>query len=398
MHYLDAACFCETLCKALKSSKINKTIKHVKYKLNKRTTPELVNRSSNQQPDGKHAYLKANNLSFSYSRQPDFVYPTCNGIIGCQKLKAIASGGYGKVYLIKMVTLQKDQHAALKVFDIFWHDNTFECEKEKAVLKYVAMHEKYTGKQLQIAHVRDDIQGVHCPNLMLEDIQGFDLWNTVLQQYEFSALVDFVRNMMDQIGFGVLNDLHSMNVYHNDIKPNNIMYDPGKNLFYLIDFGLAVPLSLLNQSKFSTASFLTTVTFMSPWHLKLVHGSRYFADGKIKWRQLNTHETRVYAINADFYSLALTALTILGKRCSGDDPLCVMTKQILALQSNYFAGVDERGFGRLDIRVLEKLFDPFWQRVNTMLREYITLYRSPIISTLFNWLQSSNDRGLDVIC
>ncbi len=37
-----------------------------------------------------------------------------------------------------------------------------------------------------------------------------------------------------------LRDLHSIGILHNDIKPNNILFDKeGGRILYLIDFGLS---------------------------------------------------------------------------------------------------------------------------------------------------------------
>ena len=164
------------------------------------------------------------------------------GINGCEPIGIISNGAFGQVWLVRMNDIDHNQEAALKVF--YSGDFMLECERERAILQHITMHGKRTGKPLQIAHIREDIEGVECPNLMLEYIHGFDLNHKVLKQYTFSLLFGFVKHMIEQIG-NILNHLHSMNIYHNDLKPANIMFHPDKHLFYLIDFGLAVPLSLL---------------------------------------------------------------------------------------------------------------------------------------------------------
>ena len=42
----------------------------------------------------------------------------------------------------------------------------------------------------------------------------------------FSEQILFVQNMMQQIGDNVLNKLHSMNIYHNDLKKVNHKNQP----------------------------------------------------------------------------------------------------------------------------------------------------------------------------
>ena len=368
--YSDAACLCATLCHALK---IKKRQKHKPAN----QTISVVNETTSAKPE-----------NFTLIKQP-CAYPIFNGINGCQEVKSISQGGYGKVYLVKMIDLEQNQQAALKDF----HYNEFECEKEKGILQIIATGEKIKGKTLQIAHVREDIEGVECPNLMLEYIPGFDLDHRLLHQYEFPILLNFVKHLMNQIGYGVLQELHSMNIYHNDLKPNNIMFDPSRQKFYLVDFGLAVPLSLLNQWKFHRANFFTTINFMSPWHLRILNESSYDPEIKSNHNVLNNKETRSYAQKADYYSLGLTIIRILGRFCRGTEPLCAMTKWIYSIQQTHFETIEDRAFGRMDVAALARLYSPYWQRINEILTLYLKDYVDEcadadfyFISNLFKWL------------
>ena len=327
--------------------------------------------------------------------EPDFQYPVFEGINGCQPVKVISEGAYGKVYLIRMINVHPNGQAALKVFNQFdAGGNKLECEREKAILQNIAMHERINGKQLQIAHLRDDIYGIDCPNLMLEHINGFDLSANLLKQRTFSTIsgfITFIKNMTNQIGFGVLRDLHSMNIYHNDIKPSNIMYDPKRQLFYLIDFGLAVPVSLMHQKEFRTgAPFCTTMMFMSPWHLKLINQSRYLVDGKYKYNITDNNQTRLYAANADFYSFALTVIQLLGRHCHMANPLCFMAKQIVSMQKEYFKE-EEEAFAKWDIKTIARVFKRYWWEVQNTVIKYLRWNpdnhdNRMFISTLSNWL------------
>ena len=343
-------------------------------------------------------------FDLDYISEPDFVYPEFRGINGCQPIKVISEGAFGKVHLVKMIDLEEhNQQAALKVFG---DRDKMECEREKAVLENIAMHEKYAGKELQIAYIRDDIKGVECPNLMLEYIDGFDLNDNTLKIYPFSHLVNFVKNMMDQIGFGVLNDLHSMGIYHNDLKPANIMFNPDKQLFYLIDFGKAVSLSLVKLREFQNANFFTTLQYMSPWHLKLVNDSRYVSHWdyysftpfrykkNCKYNISNNNKTRVYAANADFYSLALTAIRVLGMHCNEhivEEPLCYMAKRIVALQHRMFKEIDPRKFINGDIEKIDYggWFAPYWQKIQRELRQFPD-EPAEFRSNLADWLRTDD--------
>ena len=176
--------------------------------------------------------------------------PRFHGIYGCEEIKRISRGAFGDVYLVRMTQFEKHKKAALKVFNAAADAcfNVLSCEREKTVLRHIAIQEKMTGTRLQIAHIREDIHGVHCPNLMLEYIDGFDLNDEILSAYPFEKLFHFVASMLKQIGDGVLSALHQMNIFHNDLKPANIMFSTIKQLFYLLDLGLSVPLALLDHS------------------------------------------------------------------------------------------------------------------------------------------------------
>ena len=318
------------------------------------------------------------------------------GINECQLVNRIASGGFGVVYMVKMINLDQNQEAALKVFSSFGvKRNKYDCEREKLVLKYIAVHERNLRKELNIAHIRTDIDGISCPNLMIEYIHGFDLSDDVLEQYSFPALIDFVKHLMNEIGFGVLNDLHSMGIYHNDLKPNNIMFDTDNELFYLIDFGLALSLELLSRSPQQNAKYLTTLRFNSPWHLKIVRQSQYRSYGCYRYKIQDGNATRLYAANADFYSFGLTIIRIIGKHCRGNDPLCSMAQRILMLQEHYFARVDTDDFVSFEITELERIFVGYWQRVHDLLADYRKENPNQhmfFISTLSNWLRLVRDK------
>ena len=66
-----------------------------------------------------------------------------------------------------------------------------------------------------------------------KNLRGFSQ-NGVPPEKEYFMMF---RDMADAIGF-----IHSRGIIHNDIKPENMLYDPEINSFKLIDFGYARPL------------------------------------------------------------------------------------------------------------------------------------------------------------
>ena len=378
----DSACLL-SLCKSFKSKKVNKT-NEIGLNTHPAQFPSPVMRSDrniSRLIQEMTALIALNGTDLLPASRPLITQqaPAFNklnnfrGIRGCKAVKLISKSASSKHYFVRMPDLFQNQEAALKVFDAYGHkSNRFECERERAVLQHIAMHECKNNKRLQIAHIRDDIKGIRCPNLMLEYIHGFDLNHQILKNYAFPMLLDFVTNMMKQIGFGVLNDLHSISIYHNDLKPNNIMFDTRRELFYLIDFASAIPLALMNHWEFyQRTNIFTSLQFMSPWHLKLAHESRCFADGVYKYSIVNDNLTRIYLANADFYSFGLTVIRILGMHCNGNDSLCLMSKRIFSIQNIEFDASQQKSFIHWDIEEIERVLTPYWSKIHDGLTEQI---------------------------
>ena len=285
-------------------------------------------------------------------------------------MRSLGSGSYGQVYRVRMVNLRQNQDAALKVFDTGKGEEADEMEyyTERGVLHEIAAMEKGFDIKLQIAHWRDDIGGVECPKLMLEYIPGIDMEHISLKTLSFPSLITFVLSMMKQIE-NVLNNLHFFNIYHNDIKPANIIYDSRKRLFFLIDFGLAIPLSLLHKSEFQGLNFWTTIGYMSPYHFDLIdrRGEELSDDEKTRWK----------AEFADLYSLGLTAINIIGAKCTNehsDYSLCQMAMNILETQKK-FTAEDESQYPQWTMERIRSRMLPFWRVIQD---EIMTEARKPI--------------------
>ena len=300
-------------------------------------------------------------------------------------------GSFARVYIIPL--LPSNHKIALKVFTngSSQRNELFECLREKRLLNEIAKHERYAGKELQIAHVKDDIYGIQCPVLQLEAIDGCDLsFPSKLPSFGMSELLSYVKMMMNQIGLGVngtLNQLHAMNVYHNDIKPANIMYSAQKKLFYLIDFGRSIPLSLLHLAEFEDANALTTLQVMSPYHFYLLRQSRQISGrGVVTYRLFNDGATRTMARYSDFYSFGMTVLFFVANNChQNDDDFCLMTKNILAYANSHFS--------QCNLQNLEAIYQqmmPYWRTIQDALLAYDMLQcpkeNQAMMKKLKNWI------------
>ena len=300
-------------------------------------------------------------------------------------------GSFTRVYIIPL--LPSNHKIALKVFTngSSQRNELFECLREKRLLNEIAKHERYAGKELQIAHVKDDIYGIQCPVLQLEVIDGCDLsFPSKLPSFGMSKLLSFVKMMMNQIGLGVngtLNQLHAMNIYHNDIKPANIMYSAQKKLFYLIDFGRSIPLSLLHLAEFDDANALTTLQVMSPYHFYLLRQSRQISStGLVTYRLFNDEATRTMARLSDFYSLGMTALFFVANNChQNEEDFCFMTKSILAYANSHFSQCYLQNLEAICQQMM-----PYWRTIQDALLAYDMLQCSKqnqaMMRKLKNWI------------
>ena len=300
------------------------------------------------------------------------------GINGCQLIKRIGKGTYGEVYHVRM----QNQEGALKVFRS-GPSNKFECETERCILREIALFEHQNNKKLQTSHLLLGIQAIECPNLMMEYIKGYDLTKINRIGFTFSTFIDFMLSMMKQIE-STLNELHSVNLYHNDIKPGNIIYNPDQKLFSLIDFGLAVPLSLSGHWQFRKMNFWTTLPFMSPFHLEIIENI------KLRGSMVNDENTRKKARFADFYSLAITAVTIVSNNCFENEALCLMAKRIERRQ-RLFVSRDAAGFTKWSVFEAKSKMMPYWRTVQDAVYEeyrksHSNWQETEFISLLANWV------------
>ena len=273
----------------------------------------------------------------------------------------ISKGGNGKVY--RVGTANKD--AVIKVFDQAEdpQDDTYDCAYERAMLELIAWYEtnRWNGETLQISHIRNDYPEVVPHQLMLEYKAGKDLTKADFGDSSMPKLVDIMHSMMQQISDNVLEGLHSVNIYHNDIKPANILSVPGTEssvdpMFYLIDFGHAVDGYAVDDPQVQDRWKWSTFNYVSPYLFEILTGTR-----------MREEEIFEAAKKADYYSLALTAIDCIKRHCDrhevdDKDPLCKMARELVALQAHWGKLVQKCVF-EWDTPKRGRLFVPFWEAV-----------------------------------
>ena len=293
----------------------------------------------------------------------------CEGIPGCQVIKSLGSGSFGDVYHVQ-VSGANPPDAVLKVFKQQQgapNGHTMMCELEKGSLLEVARRERETGRKLQVSHLRQDIAGVESPRMMTEYFAGYDLQKPgEFRGKPTSELVQLSLDMMDQISNHVLEDLHSGGIYHGDIKPGNIVYDPKAGKFYAIDFGLAVSVSKLQGPDVQYRYFEGgTLVFMSREHLEIM--SR--VDGGIPLQNILLNNPSM-AKRAEHHSLAVSAITFIGENCDQPgEPLCALGKEVVAKWSQ-ISQADQQEWHNLSHGRKQMVLRPIWDTVQKKVVDY----------------------------
>ena len=274
----------------------------------------------------------------------------------------ISAGSMGKVYRVKSPN-PTERYAVVKVFfNKEYPQSIADCDHERAILEEIASYEAEKGAHLQISHIQKGYPMVS-PRLMLEYINGKDLTKAGFTKHRasMSEFVDIILSpMMRQIS-EVFKGLHSAHIYHNDIKPANILFVPTPTpKFYLIDFGLAYSLSKMDDPtfEFQRVSPWCTLQFMSRYHLHLMH------EQLLSESEQRTDSIREAAGKAEYYSLAITAIITVADYCPDsamDDPLFELAQGLVRLQNDW--GDYELDFITWELQKLEGILIPFWNQV-----------------------------------
>lgn len=143
------------------------------------------------------------------------------------RIKILGEGGSGVAYLsahretrklvVNKVIFGKDDYAA-QMFD-----------HERAILEKI----KPNCKKYLNCIIGHEVDAEGNLNLFVEYIDN----SILLKDAFFENVTDFLH--MVHLTFDGLRSLHRMGVYHLDIHPQNVMFDPLMNRIHYIDYGLA---------------------------------------------------------------------------------------------------------------------------------------------------------------
>jgi serine/threonine protein kinase len=174
-------------------------------------------------------------------------------------LKKLGVGGFGSVYL---ATRKKDgEKVAIKIIQakkVKW------LNKRPAEVVILALLENVEG----VTKMLDYFKYSNCLCVVMDLCEGQDLFDYINGKGPLA--IDETKFIIKRL-VEILIDLEKKNIYHNDIKDENIMISEDGETITLIDFGLATT----DGNKPCTA-FRGTVTFAPPeWFVDKEFSPKY---------------------------------------------------------------------------------------------------------------------------
>lgn len=193
-----------------------------------------------------------------------------------QVISKIGKGGFGTVY--KGIIIETDQRIAIK------KEKKIKYNRKEFIIYKLIQDKDYT------ANVIDYVERENKSYLILP-LYGSNCIK-ILKKYKNSF------NLKDVCMLGIqivkqLKVLHSIDVIHRDIKPDNFVYDFKTNKFKLIDFGLAKPFKLNDD------------------HIKFKKSSS--RAGTLRYMSINCHNKYSLSRRDDLISLAYSIIFLYKK-------------------------------------------------------------------------------------
>ena len=206
----------------------NKLIKLFSITNNEEMIHHLFTTNENELEDFDIPHLKNNDILF-FSLDLLTSYKSCNNFNQYEFIKAIKSGGFGNIFLVKEVS--SNEEYAIKEIDVtnFSNENLYNTSRESMILKemshinIIKIHKFFTYNQKFY--------------IVMDYARGGELSSLLTSKKHFSE--DYAKKIFRQIYNGVFY-IHSKSIIHRDLKPNNILFlDEEKTHVIIIDFGIS---------------------------------------------------------------------------------------------------------------------------------------------------------------
>ena len=184
--------------------------------------------NENELEDFDIPHLKNNDILF-FSLDLLTSYKSCNNFNQYEFIKAIKSGGFGNIFLVKEVS--SNEEYAIKEIDVtnFSNENLYNTSRESMILKemshinIIKIHKFFTYNQKFY--------------IVMDYARGGELSSLLTSKKHFSE--DYAKKIFRQIYNGVFY-IHSKSIIHRDLKPNNILFlDEERTHVIIIDFGIS---------------------------------------------------------------------------------------------------------------------------------------------------------------
>ena len=206
----------------------NKLIKLFSITNNEEMIHHLFTTNENELEDLDIPHLKNNDILF-FSLDLLTSYKSCNNFNQYEFIKAIKSGGFGNIFLVKEVS--SNEEYAIKEIDVtnFSNENLYNTSRESMILKemshinIIKIHKFFTYNQKFY--------------IVMDYARGGELSSLLTSKKHFSE--DYAKKIFRQIYNGVFY-IHSKSIIHRDLKPNNILFlDEERTHVIIIDFGIS---------------------------------------------------------------------------------------------------------------------------------------------------------------
>jgi len=164
----------------------------------------------------------------------------------------IGSGGMGKVYLAKQLTI--DREVAIKILDPSLSENP--QFKERFINEANALAKL---NHPNIVSIYDFVEYENNYCIIMEYVKGATLDNIIdnNNKPDLPFSINIIKQVLDGLYYA-----HKQSIVHRDIKPSNIIVDQD-NRVRILDFGIA-KLVLSNSNLTKTGTRMGSVKYMSP--------------------------------------------------------------------------------------------------------------------------------------